>query len=110
MVVTAEQYKQYHRRLKMSDLKLGGAVLTIVNPHRYNLPLLSYSQVAAVRGRYTVIVPWEHLLPARFSDGDTVANCDARTGTQIRERYVVQTLHRGASCETLLVVSEIRAR
>lgn len=107
---TAVRYQQYYRDLEASDLRLDADLLTVVNPYRYNLPLLFYSRVAALHARYTLVVPWEEPSPFSFRSGDTVVNCDSRAGTRIRERYVIRALHQAAGCETLLVIAETGVR
>jgi 4-amino-4-deoxy-L-arabinose transferase-like glycosyltransferase len=99
----AQAYKAYYRELAAADLDLGTKPLTVVNGHRYNLPLLFYTEVAELRGRYSLRVEWRQPSDVTFTDGDILISCDVPIGAKIRERYIVTTVHRSASCETLVV-------
>jgi 4-amino-4-deoxy-L-arabinose transferase-like glycosyltransferase len=100
---TAQQYKTYYTQLAASNLALGTGPLKVINSHRYNLPLLFYTQVAGIDGRYALRVEWEQPSTGTFSDGDVLVNCDSLIGASLKERYIVRMLHRYGSCETLLV-------
>jgi hypothetical protein len=100
---TAQRFKAYYQQLRAANLPLGTRPLKVVNPHRYNLPLLFYSRVAELQKGYAFEVQWKQPWTGPFSASDVLVNCDAALGVAIRQRHTVKTLHRWASCETLLV-------
>ena len=99
----ATTYEAYFRELATAQLPAETNNLKVVNPYRYNHPLLFYTQVASLKSPYTYDVQWETPTDLVFEPGVVVVNCDANTQEKLLSRYHLSFLHVSQTCATVVL-------